>query len=36
MWFCSTGNHFELTEGHLKFKALAMAAISASLDLACD
>lgn len=36
MWFCSTGNRFELTEGHLEFKALATAAISASLDLACD
>lgn len=27
---------FELTERHLKFKALAVAALSASLGLACD
>lgn len=36
MWFCSTGNRSELTQRHLKFQALAMAALSASLDLACD
>lgn len=35
MWFCSTGNRLELTERNLKFKAPAMAAVSASLDLAC-
>lgn len=31
MWFCSTGNGFEL-----KFQALATAADSAGLDLVCD